>query len=216
MKELDTKTILNVTLIVGIFVVGKKLMELFGLKKTQDEITAEELDVASTGNTADVSPTAPSGLALNPKYWESIYIRVNSQFRSQGKAPLTGAQINQSLMFEPYQPLTYNSFQQNVIDFDFAKNEMIKLQKLKNIYSYIGVTYLRAVYQLMIAKGLFKDKPSIAFSVFQKMKSKAQVSYLSKWFTIITGQDLSTYLKSFLDATELTKISNIITNLKLV
>ena len=45
MKAPDTKTILNISLAIGIFIVGKKLMETFGLLKTEDDKIADELTI---------------------------------------------------------------------------------------------------------------------------------------------------------------------------
>jgi len=215
MKMPDTKTILNISLAIGIFFVGKKLMETFGLLKSNDDKIADELDTASGGNVQDTSTNAPAGLALNPKYWIEIYKNVNKVFKAQGKPQLTGKQVVQLLMFEPYKKIERQSFTDEVKNPFFEINELLILQKWHNLYNPLDATYLRAVYTIMKAKGFFKDNPSMVYGIFQKMKTRAQVSYLSKDFTQITKQDLQTYLASFLNSTEMTKIANYLKNLKL-
>jgi hypothetical protein len=215
MKAPDTKTILNISLAIGIFFVGKKLMETFGLLKSNDDKIADALETASGGDTTNTTKDAPAGLALNPKYWINIYANVNKMFKSQGKPILTGKQVVQLLMFEPYQKLTRLSFKDTVLATNFSVDEMMILQKKYNLYNPLDATYLRAVYPIMKAKGFFKDNPSMVYGVFQKMKNRAQVSYLSKVFTQVTGQDLQTFLASFLNSTEMTKIANYLKNLKI-
>lgn len=214
MKTPDTKTILNITLIVGIFLVGKKLLEKFGVVKSSEDKIAEALEVDAVSNVQNITPSAPSGLALSPNYWISIYRDVNRQRKAQGLLPLTGGQVFAQLMYEPYKPLTRLSFWDTVIQNNYSVDEMLILQKKLGTIDQLTTTYLRAVYTLMKAKGFFKDNPSLVFSTFQKMKTRAQVSYLSKTFTQVTGQDLTTYLASFLNSAELTKISNYLKNLK--
>lgn len=215
MKAPDTKTILNITLIIGIFFVGKKLLEKFNIINSAEDNVANELEIASGGNTSNVSTTAPAGLSLNPKYWISIFNEVNNQRKLKNLPKLTGKQILDLLMFEPYKPITRLSFWDTVIMNNYSADEMLILQKKVGSTDTLTSTYLRPVYTLLKSKGFFKDEPSLVFGVFQKMKSKAQVSYLSKVFTQATGQDLQTYLSSFLNSAELSKISNYLKNLKL-
>jgi hypothetical protein len=215
MKAPDTKTILNVALMIGIFLVGKKLLEKFGVVKSAEDEIADKLETDSGGDVQNTSSNAPSGLALNPKYWISIYRDVNKKRKASNLPVLTGGQVFQQLMFEPYKPLTRLSFWETVIQNNYSVDEMLIYQKKLGTTDQLTTTYLRAVYTLIKAKGLFTDKPSIVFGTFQKMKSKAQVSYLSKTFTQVTGQDLTTYLASFLNSAELSKISNYLKNLKL-
>lgn len=215
MKTPDTKTILNVTLIIGIFIIGKKLLEVFGVTKSSEDKIAEALETGSVSNVENTSSNAPPGLALNPNYWISIYKAVNKLRVSKLLAPLTGSQVFQQLMFEPYKPLTRLSFWDTVIQNNYSVDEMLILQKKLGTIDQLTTTYLRAVYTLMKAKGFFKDQPGLVFSTFQKMKTKAQVSYLSKTFSQVTGQDLQGYLATFLNSSEQTKISNYLKNLKL-
>lgn len=215
MKAPDTKTILNISLAIGIFIVGKKLLEKFGLLDTKDDKIAEELAIDSGGDTTNTSQNAPVGLALNPKYWINIYRNVNKVFISQGKPQLTGKQVVQLLMFEPYKKLSRLSFTETVLQNNFSIDEMLILQKKYNLYNPLDATYLRAVYSIMKSKGFFKDNPSMVYGTFQKMKNRAQVSYLSKVFTQVTQQDLQTFLASFLNSTEMTKIANYLKNLKI-
>lgn len=215
MKAPDTKTILNISLAIGIFIVGKKLLEKFGLLDTKDDKIAEELATASGGDITNTSQNAPAGLSLNPKYWINIYANVNKVFKTQGKPQLTGIEVVQLLMFEPYKKLSRLSFTETVLQNNFSIDEMLILQKKYNLYNPLDATYLRAVYSIMKSKGFFKDNPSMVYGTFQKMKNRAQVSYLSKVFTQVTQQDLQTFLASFLNTTEMTKIANYLKNLKI-
>jgi hypothetical protein len=215
MKAPDTKTILNITLVIAIIVVGKKLGEKFGLFKTTDDKTAEQLDTGATGDTSNVTTTAPTGLALNPNYWKNIYASI--------KPKVTGAQILKSLTIlgtNPLKPTEPASIITGanllkllvppyaIVDFTNQINTISKVKKLNTLEQ----TYAILAAKIYDSKGIFADEPDKLNSVFQQLNSKAQISYLSFVFNKIYDKDLFTYLTQFLNSTELTKISNIIKN----
>ena len=225
----ETKTILNISLAIGIFIVGKKLLETFGLLKTKDDKIADELALASGGNVQDTSPNAPSGLSLNPNYWKNIFANIQKEQKAKKLPILTGKQIQQLLFFENRQLNNY-SFK-DLIKIEnltaggllfnlFKASNYISLQKklgLTNSISFQWINaYLFLAYNIYNAKGIFKDNPDSVNSIFQKLNSRAKVSYLSEIFTRAYGIDLQTYLASFLDTTEMTKLANYLKNKKIV
>ena len=217
MKTPDTKTILNVTLIVAIIVVGKKLGETLGLFKTQADTTAEELESGSTANVTDTSATAPVGLALNPLYWKSIYKAINDQLKKQNKPVLTGKQLLNSLTIEGTNPLQLLNKEITVLDFikkivpDKFLNVDTKLKAFTTLNT-LELTYGVLCIQIKESKGIFLDDPEIINGVFQKLNSKAQISFLSNVFLKMYNLDLLSYLKNFLNSEEQTKIYKIIKN----
>lgn len=221
----ETKTILNIALAIGIFVVGKKLMETFGLLDTKDDVIAQQLEDASGGNVQDTSTNAPAGLSLNPNYWKNIYASFNVIRKKQNLPNLTGAEIQKSLTFDkiPYVGFKFMDF----FSF-FALQQLYNITKIydkakfQEAQSKAGITsnkaydWLRAyvfnAYMIYNSKGLIKDNPEIINGIFQKLKSRSQVSYLSMLFTKIYNIDLQTYLASFLNTTEMTKLANYLKN----
>ena len=224
----DTKTILNIALAIGLFIGGKALLELLGLLKTKDDVIAQELEDAAGGNVQDTSSTAPAGLALNPNYWKNIYASFNVLRKKQNLPNLTGAEITKSLTFDsiPYVGFKVNDF----VDFfsfigPYQLNKWYKAfdkAKYQEAQSKAGITsskaydWLRAyvfnAYMLYNSKGLFVDDPEIVNGIFQKLKSRSQVSFLSDYFTKIYNMDLQTYLATFLNTTEMTKLANYLKN----
>jgi hypothetical protein len=229
MKMPDTKTILNISLAIGIFIVGKKLMETFGLLKTADDKIADELALASGGNVQDTSPNAPAGLSLNPNYWKNIFANIKKEQIAKKLPIITGKQMQQLLFFEN-RPINNYSFKdllkvENLLVLGlfvnlFKKVDYIVLQKKLGLTSSKSFEWINAylflAYNIYNAKGLFKDNPDSVNSIFQKLNSRAKVSYLSEIFTRAYGLDLQTYLASFLDSTEMTKLANYLKNKKIV
>jgi hypothetical protein len=229
MKAPDTKTILNISLAIGIFIVGKKLMETFGLLKTADDKIADELAVDSGGNIQDTSPKAPAGLSLNPNYWKNIFANIQKEQKAKKLPILTGKQMVTLLFFEN-RPINNYSFKdllkvENIFALGLLSNlfktgEYIVLQKKLGIqnskpFEWINA-YLFLASNIYNAKGIFKDNPDSVNSIFQKLNSRAKISYLSEIFTKAYGLDLQTYLASFLDSTEMTKLANYLKNKKII
>jgi len=213
METPSTKTILNVTLIVAIFVIGKKLGQKLGIFNTVADDTANQLNTGSTENINNTSNNAPPGLSLNPNYWKAIYKSI--------KPPVNGKKILNSLILYGTNPTNLNQIKQlsvsNLINAfipksitltNIAISNMTRIAKLNTLEQTYAVLCLK-VYD---SKGLFKDDPDKTTSVFQLLNSKAQISYFSYVFTKIFDKDLFSYLNQFLNSEELTKISNIIKN----
>ncbi len=225
----ETKTILNIALAIGLFIGGKALLEALGLLKTADDKTAEQLELESGGNVQDTSPTAPAGLSLNPNYWKNIFANIKKEQIAKKLPILTGKQMLQLLFFEN-RPINNYSFKdllkvENIFVLAlfsnlFKKANYIVLQKKLGLtsnksYEWINA-YLFLAYNIYNAKGIFKDNPDSVNSIFQKLNSRAKISYLSEVFTKAYGIDLQTYLASFLDTTEMTKLANYLKNKKIV
>jgi hypothetical protein len=214
MKAPDTKTILNITLIVAIIVVGKKLGEKLGIFNTTEDTTAAALETGSTENISNVSSTAPVGLSLNPNYWKAIFKSVKpfpSGLKMLHSLTIFGTD---PLKPQQYSVLTVENFLKTFIpvyNLVNAKNELDKISKLKKLNS-LEQTYAALCMKIYDSKGFFSDNPDRLNGVFQQLNSKAQISYLSMVFNKVFDKDLTTYLTTFLNSTELTKISNIIKN----
>jgi len=185
--KLPTGLILQVGLLIGGVLIGKKLLEKIGVIKTAAEVEQEkkaaELETGSTGSIASINTSNPA-LALNPNYYLTIidYIK---------KTRYKGAGI-------PYN--TYLKFA-NTGPYPDAKWLDGLSILIKNVYD---------------SKGVFKDDTAKLFSVFQTTKNLLQVSLLSKYFYIKYKKDLFEYIKSFTNAEEQSKILNIIKNKPLV
>lgn len=214
MKTPDTKTILNITLIVAIVVVGKKLGEKLGIFNTTADTTAEQLETGSTENITNVTTTAPVGLSLNPNYWKAI-------FKSIKPFP-SGLKILHSLTIygtNPLKPTEFSALTLTNVLKTFIPiyglvniaNEVNKLTTLKKLNT-LEQTYAVLCAKIYDSKGVLSDEPDRVYSVFQTLNSKAQISYLSSVFTKCYDKDLLTYLTQFLNSTELTKIYNILKN----
>jgi hypothetical protein len=231
MKAPDTKTILNITLVIAIIVVGKKVGEALGLFKTSEDKKAEELDLGTTASALDTSSTAPVGLSLNPNYWKYILKSISDKLVSQGKNKLTGNQAGILLTISGTQPFSrenlllgtkYGSkskfFINNITKFipipeaiktaSVAIYDKIVSKKLDPLQK----TYAPLAYKIYNSKGIFSDDPEIVNSVFQQLKSKLQISYLSDTYIKMYDKDLFTYLQQFLNTEEQTKIYNILKN----
>lgn len=218
MKTPNTATILNITLIVGIFIVGKKILEKLGLLDDENDKIAKELDEGSTSNIINVTPNAPVGLALNPNYWKSIIRAYNNGLIANGKPKLTGSQIIQVLRFAPDLPNAKITLTGLIYSSPLATvklSQLIELQKKRPTTQFEN-TYLFLAWKIKEAKGLFVDNPEIVNDCFQQLLSKTQISYLANIFSLYYNQDLTSYLNDFLDSAEMTKIYNIIKNKKLI
>lgn len=218
MKTPDTKTILNVSLMIGIFFIGKKLFEFFGVTKNQEDKIAEALDEGSTSNIINITPTAPVGLSLNPNYWKSIIRAYNNGLIAKGKPKLTGSEIIKVLRFAPDLPNAKITLTGLIYSSPLASvklSQLIELQKKRPTTQFEN-TYLFLAWKIKEAKGLFVDNPEIVYDCFQQLLSKTQISYLANIFSLYYNQDLTSYLNDFLDSGEMTKIYNIIKNKKLV
>ena len=62
------------------------------------------------------------------------------------------------------------------------------------------------------SKGFFYDDPEILYGVFRKIQTQYQLAIVSSIFTTKYKKDLITYLKSFLNSSELKVVTDIVKN----
>lgn len=182
MKAPDTKTILNITLVIAIIVVGKKIGEKFGLFETKEDVKAENLEQGSTGNTAIVDKTNPA-LALNPNYYNTIAKEYNIKQKKANKPILTKDDFTKLLSIQPsVYPNLWN----------------LQLDKV--------------VFDIRNSKGVFDDNETALYNKFQIMKSQFMISYVANLFQKAYNKDMWSYIQEFTNNDEQAKIYNIIKN----
>lgn len=182
MKAPDTKTILNITLVIAIIVVGKKLGQKFGLFTTKEDVKAENLEQGSTGDTEVIDKTNPA-LSLNPNYYKTIAKEYNTKQIKLKKPQLKAADFTKLLSIQPsVYPNLWN----------------LQLDKV--------------VFDIRNSKGIFDDNETALFSKFQMMKSQFMISYVSNLFQKMYNKDMWSYIQEFTSNDEQAKIYNIIKN----
>lgn len=67
--------------------------------------------------------------------------------------------------------------------------------------------------KLYNAYGIFNDDEAVVYGVFEALKTKSQVSWLSGKFFSKYGVSLKEYLRSFLNDSEMAKVASIINKL---
>lgn len=182
MKAPDTKTILNITLVIAIIVVGKKIGEKLGLFSTKQDEQAAELEQGSTGDTETVNQQNPA-LALNPNYYKTIGKEYNIKQKKANKPILSK---EQTLKLLSIQPSIYPNLWNLQLD--------------------------RVVFDIRNSKGTFDDNETALFGKFQQMKSQFMISYVSEIFLKRYNKDMWSYISDFTNSDEQAKIYNIIKN----
>lgn len=187
---ITTSNILNIALIGGLVIGGKKLFEKFGILQTAEEKKAAEasnnLDIGSTTSASKVN-TSNATLALNPSYYLAIFKQINFDRTKKGLPVLSNEQIIQILKPDPAS----------------AKPFQDQLGRIK-----------AAIYD---SRGLFKDDVEKLYGQFQKLRNQAQISYLAKLFVTQGSQkDMFSLIKSFTNDTEREKLYNIIKSKPLI
>jgi hypothetical protein len=178
--NIPTGTILNIGLLVGAFLVGRKLLQTFGVVKTQKEQDQEaNVTQAETGSVTQVSAVNPSNpaLALNPRYHFTI---VNDYIKKKGISKPSGEDLKK----------IYSPFPGSNIFYDVALQGIAK--------------------QIYDSKGFFNDNEEQLFDAFQKTRNQAQISYVSGVFQRDYKRDLFSFLQKFLSEAELSKVYQII------
>jgi len=219
MKAPDTKTILNITLIIAIIVVGKKIGEKFGLFKTTEDTAAEELAEGTTADITDTSDKAPAGLALNPLYYTKIWAKIipkNLSTSDKGKLMVKYLTIPGT---NPNKPTDFSALKTDKLwKFLFPPliiKEILDDSKQASILRqmpYFQQPYAVLCLKLKDTKGLFSDDIDNLNGIFTSLISKLQISFLSATFFKLYGIDLFTYLQTYTNTTEQTKIYKIIKN----
>jgi hypothetical protein len=178
--NIPTGTILNIGLLVGAFLVGRKLLQTFGVVKTEKEQEqAANVTQAETGSVTQVSAVNPSNpaLALNPRYHFTI---VNDYIKKKGISKPSGEDLKK----------IYTPFPGSNIFYDVALQGIAK--------------------QVWDSKGFFNDNEGQLFDAFQKARNQAQISYIAGVFQRDYKRDLFSFLQSFLNEAEISKVYNII------
>lgn len=182
MKAPDTKTILNITLVIAIIVIGKKLGQKFGLFETKQDKKAENLEQGSTTDAQIVVASNPA-LSLNPNYFKTIAKEYNAKQIKLNKAQLTGADFTKLLSIAPsVYPNLWN----------------LQLDKV--------------VFDIRNSKGIFNDNETALYNKFQIMKSQFMISYVANLFQKSYNKDMFSYIQEFTNNDEQAKIYNIIKN----
>jgi len=178
--NIPTGTILNIGLLVGAFLVGRKLLQTFGVVKTEKEQEqAANVTQAETGSVTQVSAVNPSNpaLALNPRYHFTI---VNDYIKKKGISKPSGEDLKK----------IYTPFPGSNIFYDVALQGIAK--------------------QVWDSKGFFNDNEGQLFDAFQKARNQAQISYIAGVFQRDYKRDLFSFLQSFLNEAEISKVYQII------
>ena len=186
MKAPDTKTILNITLVIAIIVIGKKLGEKFGIFETKEDKQAENLEQGSTTDTAIVNVSNPA-LSLNPNYYKTIAKKYNANQKKLNKPVLTAADFTKLLSINPSVAPNYWNLQLDKVVFDIRNS-----------------------------KGIFDDNETALFNKFQIMKSQFMISYVVNLFQKSYNKDMWSYIQEFTNSDEQAKIYNIIKNKPLI
>ena len=168
---------------IGIFLVGKKLLNTFGVLKSEAEQEQDKnalnLDVSSATQTATVNPNNPL-LSLNPKYWKAIFVRENKARIALNKPKLTANQLAFYLRI-------------NKANTKFFYDQMKEVAE-----------------SIWDSKGFFKDNTGKLYNQFQQLGSQAQISYLADVFQTKYNRDMWSYVQDFTNNEEQNKIYNII------
>lgn len=183
-KNIDTKAILNIGLLIGAFLVGKKLLETFGIIKTaqetQQQQQAQTLETTSEETPTKVDTSKPL-LSLKPKYDTLLIVQYA---KNLGLPNNTNTYINLRKQFMP-------------LDKTKPTEWPTQLKKVAN--------------DIINAKGFFNDDENKLYNAFNQIKNQAQMSYVAYIFEQ-NKKDLVTFLKSFLNDEELAKVYRIISN----
>jgi hypothetical protein len=183
-KGIDTKQILNIGILVAAFIVGKKLLETFGILKTAEEKKQEEqVEVLEEGSSKDQTQIqTKSNLALTPNYFTTVLkflLSKNPKFKTQTK--------------EQQLETTKNYLKLYIGDVNTYLNYAKDISKSKQVW------YL-------------PDTEEKVYGVFRLLKSQMQISYLVYRFYELYKIDLLEYLKTFMDTEQLAQVQTIIKN----
>jgi len=183
-KNIDTKQILNIGLLIGAFLIGKKLLTTFGIIKTAEEKEQEQkvktLEEDSQGDQTIINQKA--NLSLTPNYFMTIF----------------KYQLNKNPKFK-----TYTQSQKDAAIKVYVKNY------LGNPASYLK---LAEIISKSKSVWFYPDSEEKAFGVFRLLKSQAQISYLAYRFFELYKTDMLGFLKTFMNTEQLAEVKDIIKN----
>lgn len=180
---INTGLILNIGLLIAAGLVGRKLLQTFGVLKTAEEQkNIEQSGAIITGS--ELTPTKPDAtnpaLAFNPKY-NNILI---ADYNKKNNITTAAGMVNTRLKFMPVDKTKPTGWPSQLI------------------------TVAKEIYN---SKGLFNDDEQMLFNSFNKLRNQAQVSYIAEIFQK-DKRDLTTFLKSFLNDEEMAKLYRIVSN----
>jgi len=183
-KNIDTKAILNIGLLIGAFLVGKKLLETFGvLKTTEEKAQEEQVKTLEEGTSADQTTIQQNAnLALTPNYFMTILryaLEKNPKYKTYSK-----------------------------------EQKEATAKKYIQLYIGDPTIYLKYAEDIARAKNVWwlPDSEEKAFAVFRLLKSQQQISYMAYRFYEKYKIDLLEYLKTFMNTEQLAQVQTIIKN----
>lgn len=181
--ELPTKLIFQAGLLIGGFIIGRKILQTLGVVKTAEE----QKNIEQATSIVYGSETMPQktdiskpNLAFSPTYHNVIIAEYNKKNKITSGPQLTETRRK----FMPVDKTKPNEW----------------VQQLDRIAS-----------EIYNSKGLFNDNEEQVFNAFNKLKNQAQVSWVSGIFQR-NKRDLTTFLKSFLNDEEMAKLYRIVAN----
>lgn len=181
--QINTGLILNIGLIIGAVLIGRKLLQSFGVLKTAEETKNIEQSTAITYG-SETMPTKTDinkpNLAFSPTYHNVIIAEYNKKNNIKSGIGL----IETRQKFMP-------------VDKSKPKEWVQQLDRIAA--------------DILDSKGLFNDNEQKVFNAFNLLKNQAQVSYVSGVFQR-NKRDLTTFLKSFLNDEEMAKLYRIVAN----
>jgi hypothetical protein len=183
-KSIDTKQILNIGLLIGAFLVGKKLLETFGiLKTTKEKAQEQQVQTLEEGTSADQTTIQQkANLSLTPNYFTTI-----------SRYQLANTKNYKSLSKE---------------------QKLALAKKYIQLYIGDPTIYLKYAEDIAKAKNVWwlPDSEEKAFAVFRLLKSQQQISYMAYRFYEKYKIDLLEYLKTFMNTEQLAQVQTIIKN----
>lgn len=181
--QINTGMLLNIGLVIGGLLIGRKVLQSIGILKTAEE----QKNIEQTGAIiagSELTPTKTDitnpALAFNPKYNNVIIAEYNRKNNITTAAGMAGTR-------EKFMP----------VDKSKPKSWGSQLFAIRT--------------EILNSKGLFNDDEEMVFNAFNKLRNQAQVSYIAELFQK-DKRDLSTFLKSFLNNEEMAKLYRIVAN----
>jgi hypothetical protein len=181
--QINTGMLLNIGLVIGGLLIGRKVLQSIGVLKTAEEQkNIEQTGAIVTGSELTPTKTDPSNpaLAFNPKYNNVII----AEYNKKNNIKTASGFIKTREKFMP-------------VDKSKPKEWGSQLYAIRT--------------EILNSKGFFNDDEQMINNAFNKLRNQAQVSYVAELFAK-DKRDLSTFLKSFLNDEEMAKLYRIVAN----
>ena len=181
--QINTGMLLNIGLVIGGLLIGRKVLQSIGVLKTAEEQkNIEQTGAIVTGSELTPTKTDPSNpaLAFNPKYNNVII----AEYNKKNNIKTASGFIKTREKFMP-------------VDKSMPKSWGSQLYAIRT--------------EILNSKGFFNDDEQMINNAFNKLRNQAQVSYVAELFAK-DKRDLSTFLKSFLNDEEMAKLYRIVAN----